>query len=115
MSITKKTTKVKTRYKLIGNRRKDPKEYQKEFNAKFPNLTLLTPYITARQNVTVKCNDCGNIWQTMPLTLLTHKYGCTKCSYKHRGISRRQSQKDFWDKLKKINPNVIISSIEKEA
>ena len=108
MSITKKTTKVKIKSKLIGNRRKDPKEYQKEFNAKFPNLTLLTPYITARQNVTVKCNDCGNIWQAMPLTLLTHKYGCTKCSYKHRGISRRQSQKDFWDKLKKINPNVRI-------
>lgn len=108
MSITKKTTKVKIKSKLIGNRRKDPKEYQKEFNAKFPNLTLLTPYITARQSVIVKCNDCGYIWQTSPLTLLTHKYGCTKCSYKHRGISRRQSQKEFWDKLKKINSNVRI-------
>lgn len=108
MSITNNTTKVKIKSKLTGNRRKDPKEYQKEFDAKFPNLTLLTPYITARQNVTVKCNDCGYIWQTMPLTLLTHKYGCTKCSYKHRGISRRQSQKDFWDKLKKINPNVRV-------
>lgn len=40
MSITKKTTKVKIKSKLTGNRRKDPKEYQKEFDAKFPKLYL---------------------------------------------------------------------------
>lgn len=93
-----------------SNRRKDPKEYQKEFDAKFPNLTLLTPYISGKRNVTVKCNKCGNVWNVQPLELLLHKYGCNICANRHTGFVSRKTLKDFWLDLKKVNPNVYIKS-----
>lgn len=91
-----------------NNRRKDPNEYEKEFNIKFPNLTLLTPYVSSRRMITVKCNNCGNIWKTKPLTLLRQKYGCNICASKHTGTASRKTLMSFWHELKRVNQDVYI-------
>lgn len=88
-------------------RRMDPKEYERRFNEKFPNLILLTRYVNSRTPIKVKCNRCGHVWSTSPSSLLNKKYGCRVCYFHHRGLSDRKSQQQFWADLKKVNPSIL--------
>ena len=95
--------------KIWGNyHRLDPKQYEKRFNDRFPNLTLLTRYVNKHTDVKVKCNICGHIWETDPICLLDRKFGCKVCSSRHRGFNDRKTQKQFWHDLREVNPNILV-------
>lgn len=95
--------------KIWGNyHRLDPKQYEKQFNDKFPNLTLLTKYVNGRTDIKVKCDICGHIWLTNPTSLLTRKLGCQVCANRRSGLNGRKSQQQFWNDLKIVNPNVVV-------
>lgn len=88
--------------------RLDSKQYEKRFNDKFPNLTLSTKYVNGRTDIKVKCDICGSVWLTNPISLLARKFGCQVCANRHSGLGDRKSQQQFWNDLKIVNSNVLV-------
>lgn len=88
---------------ILGNALTN-EEVQKRLDEGFAQkVTLLSNYISRREKITLKCEDCGNIWDTLAQSVIYNKYkhycpncGITKrinlkCSYCGKEIQRRPS------------------------
>ncbi|QFJ53779.1 zinc-ribbon domain-containing protein [Pseudobutyrivibrio xylanivorans] len=84
---------------------------QEEFIEKLANVTqnilVIGKYTGARNKISVKCVNCGHIWEATPTNLLKGR-GCPKCSYAARGLKHRVNATDYINKLKENNPNVEV-------
>ena len=80
-------------------RKKTHEEFINEIKEKFGNkYTILEEYQGAKVKISVRHNDCGNIWEISPTNLLTG-YGCPVCN----GGSQR-THKNFVKIIDKMYP-----------
>jgi len=63
----------------IKKQTKTNDDFIKEIGKIAPNIELISNYKGARLYVTVKCNQCGNIWETLPTNLLKGR-NCPECA-----------------------------------
>lgn len=63
--------------------KKSDEEFKKELKTKHPNLIPLTEYRGDGKYVTLKCEKCGYIWDTLPTNILRKK-GCPRCQGKQK-------------------------------
>lgn len=53
---------------------------QRVFEKYGDKYEILSEYKSAREHITVKCNNCGKIWQVTPDNLISKRSGCPVCS-----------------------------------
>ena len=91
-------------------KKKTTEEFKKELYKINPNIEILGTYINNKTKINCKCKIDGYEWCPTPTGLLSKK-GCPKCSHKIK-----LTQKEFEEKLFKVNPNIkIMSSFNKYA
>ena len=86
--------------------RKTHEQFVDELQAINPCIKVLGRYITATTKIQVRCEECGNIWDTMPSTLLCGR-GCPECGKKKVSAALRKSNQEFTTKLSAVNPDII--------
>ncbi|MDO4759945.1 MAG: zinc-ribbon domain-containing protein [Candidatus Saccharibacteria bacterium] len=65
--------------KCAGRRKRTNSEFIEDLLEKQPNLTPLDTFKNTSIKIRVKCNTCGNIWESKPANLLSG-FGCPKCA-----------------------------------
>lgn len=103
--------------KCIGKRKITHEEFVKKFNLLQPNsrIIFLSKYNGERTKIKCKCSVCGNIWETLPNTLLKLiGTGCKQCNINEK--VRTEAIKDHEGFLKRyceLNPNSNITFLSK--
>lgn len=87
--------------------RKTHEEFMMELFNINPNVTLMGKYTGAFQKINVRCNLCGNIWDSAASNLLYAK-GCPKCSMKLVASKIRKSPKQFEEEMNALHPELIF-------
>ncbi len=72
-----------------------------------PNVTILGEYTNSDKPIFVRCNLCGREWLPTGTSLLAGK-ACAVCSRKRGAQKRIESQEEFEENLKKINPYIEV-------
>ena len=85
--------------------RKTHEQFVDELQAINPGIKVLGKYITATTKIRVKCEECGNIWDTKPSTLLCGR-GCPECGKKKVSAALRKSNQEFTTELSAVNPDI---------
>jgi hypothetical protein len=88
------------------NSRIRPFSYCQKVLDKF-ELDLLSDYIGASFDITVKCRRCGEVFKTTIAYLTKYKIGCKKCNELERTLEKEQS---FLDILSELNPHIKMKS-----
>lgn len=105
--FTSKEWKEIEQYAYSNAKAKTHNDFIKEMQKIHPTIEVLGVYQNANKRVTVKCNNCGNIWEGVPANMLSGD-GCKKCGTKLAHLSTIKSQESFEKELAKVNPNVLI-------
>lgn len=100
---------------------KNTKKYTKDtFNERLKELgrndvVLIGEYVNSDTPSTFKCTnpECGHEWVTAPGNILFNGYTCPRCNYRRTGNRNNVTQKDFEEKVKELNPNVIKIGVYK--
>jgi len=71
-------------------------------------IIMLGEFLNYKTLIKVKCNICGNIWDSLPSNLVSKSrgHGCKKCFLKNK----TKTHKSFINELHIINPNIDILS-----
>lgn len=83
--------------------RKTPKQYEKEFRERNPNLVLLSPYTGSLNPVKVRCAKCGHEWSPRAESVIRGN-GCPVCA----DNAKRKTQEEFLEELSEVNNQVEI-------
>lgn len=82
---------------------KTNEEFLSEFREKnHHNITPLEEYKNNHTKIKFLCNDCGNIWNANPQSILRGQ-GCGKCSKRIR-----KTQEEFVNQMKEKHPNIEV-------
>lgn len=92
----------KTRKALLSN----TKEFIRKLSFVDPNIVITSEYISTRDEISCRCEVCGNIFQKRPMLLL-RGYGCPACAEKHARESQLLLEDEFLRRLKNVNPSII--------
>ena len=87
--------------------RKTHEEFEMELLNINPDVTLMGKYTGAFQKISVRCNLCGNIWDSTARNLL-YARGCPKCSMKLVASKIRKSPKQFEEEMNSLHPELIF-------
>lgn len=71
------------------------------------SIEPLEKYSGANNRILVRCKNCGYEWSPRAIELLTGN-GCRKCKYKNLAEKKRRTPEQFVEKMKDINPNILI-------
>lgn len=71
-------------------------------------MQLISEYIGNEKPITCKCKKCGNIWTTLPKTLITNGAGCPICGKAKASLSERKTHNQFVEELEEVNPNIEV-------
>ena len=72
------------------------------------DVQLISEYIGNEKPITCKCKKCGNIWTTLPKTLITNGAGCPICGKAKASLSERKTHNQFVEELEEVNPNIEV-------
>jgi len=79
-----------------------------------PNFTLISEFKGWRENITRKCNVCGDIRTVQARCLIEKKNGkirgCTVCVAREKALSKRKTHEKFIEELKSVNSNIDVLS-----
>lgn len=89
--------------------KKSHNEFIEEMAQNKPDIEVLGQYTSARSKILCRCKKCGFEWSVMASSVL-HKKGCPKC-----GKSLKLSHEEFVNRIKDIDPNIIILSTYKNS
>ena len=64
--------------------RKSNEKFVKELQENNPNIELLSPYVTNKVKVKVRCKTCRHVWLANPGHLVKG-HGCPKCAGRNQG------------------------------
>lgn len=87
-------------------RGKTTEEVAKEVKNK--DVELISEYVGNEKPITCKCRKCGNIWTTLPKTLVTNGAGCPKCGKAKAIKGETKSQEKFEEEMYEVNPYIEI-------
>jgi ribosomal protein S27E len=83
-------------------------DYLKRLNPEFlKKITVLSDYKKVNSPIKVKCNECGNEWDTKP-SHLKREYGCKICGHNKRVEKTTLTSEDFIKKVNSIYRDDII-------
>lgn len=92
---------------------RDKEDFAREIEDKYPDIELLSDYVNNRTKVKVRSKKCGHEWYRTAGDLLINP-NCPICSKKEWAESRKKTNEEFADELKKINPNIsLLGTYEK--
>ncbi|MFW6047524.1 MAG: DUF2726 domain-containing protein [Candidatus Woesearchaeota archaeon] len=90
--------------KCNGGILKTHREYIKEIYELYKcEYSVLSYYNKARDNVLMKHNKCGNVFETNASAFVNGYRKCPECSFEQRILNSRKTYKEFKEDLKKIN------------
>ena len=72
------------------------------------DVELISSYTGNEKPIRCRCKKCGNVWVTLPKTLITNGAGCPKCGKEKAIKGETRSRDDFVLELHKVNPNIKI-------
>ena len=79
-----------------------------------PNFTLLSEFSGWRENITRKCNVCGDVRTIKARNLIEKKNGkprgCIVCVARERASSKRKSHNQFIEELASVNSKIEVLS-----
>ena len=90
-----------------ANRKKTTEEFAEELSSLNPNLKLLSPYVTARKSIWVRCLIHDLEWRTNPDSLLRFPH-CRECSNEKLRAERTKSHKTFLQEMATVNEQILI-------
>lgn len=93
----------------MSNIRLKPEEFADRLKKVNSKVIQLQDYVVARERISVKCADCGYIWDALPTNLL-HSQGCPRCSHKQSGIRQRLSHEEFINRISSKNKSIKVIS-----
>lgn len=82
-------------------------QYVEKLSSVNPNITTVGTYIDTKHKIKVRCEVCGNEWDSMPRDLLKG-HGCRECAYRHISNNKTKTHDEFVQKMLIINPNIEI-------
>lgn len=85
------------------------RNFESEIKAMHPNIKILSEVVNGSTKVKLKCSLDDYEWESRPYDLL-RGHGCHYCN----GVPR-YTTKSFKEKIRKINPNIIILGEYKNA
>lgn len=92
--------------KIIGKSNiKDINEYAELLDSL--ELTIISNYINASTPVTIKCNVCGNAFESTLTYLSQHRIGCPTCA---KEKTRKEKMDIFLSNLNSMNPKIHMVS-----
>lgn len=80
-------------------------EFSNIVKEKFPDIEILTPYVSPRVKITRKCNVCGDVRDVQP-RLLMEGHGCQICASRERAKEKTKTHEQFVKEMKQVNPNI---------
>lgn len=92
-----------------GHRRYTQESFERVVYSKNNNIKILGKYVNTSTPVLVKCKLCGKLWKPTGESLLLGK-GCSNCKQKNAIRQRILTQNEFENKMRGINPNIILQS-----
>lgn len=92
------------------SRKMTTEEFEEKIKVVNPDVTILGEYKGNHRPIKVKCNHCGRIWNPTPHGLISG-YGCIQCHID----STRTSQKEFEEKVRAVNPEIVVLGKYKKA
>lgn len=87
--------------------RKTERVFLEQMRSIHPEIEILGNYTTSKSKISVRCTICGNIWESIPNSLLLGR-GCPKCGNKRAGDKNRKKHDDFVKDLAAINPDIAV-------
>ena len=72
----------------------------------FPELIPIGEYNKIKDQITVRCSNCGGVFIIGVKHIMNRRHGCPKCREKPVKITK----KIFLDKMQRINPSIEIIS-----
>ena len=85
-------------------RKKTQKQFVDELHEVNPNITVIGEYNGSSNKILVKCNICGNKWESEPSSLLAGN-GCSSCSG-----NKRKTTEDFKKEIQLLHPSITVLS-----
>ena len=77
-----------------------------------PNYTLLSDFNGWREDITRKCNICGDVRTVKARSLIEKNHGkiriCPVCAAKERAKQKCKTHNKFIEELVSINPNIDV-------
>lgn len=93
-------------------------EVQKRIRDTFAqNVELISDYVNKRGSITLKCNDCGHVWETIAQNVLygnVKAHQCPKCgtiTSRKKLLSCANCGKEFWrtqSEIKRTKADIFI-------
>ena len=87
-------------------RKKTHEEYVAELAIKNPNIEVIGKYLGDKIKIEHHCLIHGIYWYAMPSNVLRGK-GCKICQKEKFHNSRTKTHREYVEKLKQLNPNII--------
>lgn len=75
------------------------------------DVELISDYLGNEKPINCKCKKCGNIWTTLPKTLITNGAGCPVCGRQKANLSESKSHEQFVIELQNVNPDIEVIGI----
>ena len=87
------------------SKRKTHEEFVNDVKNKSPNTIVISKYVGRTKNIDCKCAICDYNWTTKAMNLLQGS-GCPKCGRHKSDATRRRTNDQFLEMLKKKNPDI---------
>lgn len=72
------------------------------------DVEIISEYKGNEKPISCKCRKCGNMWTTLPKTLITNGAGCPICGRRKANRSEMKSHEQFVKEISVVNPNIEI-------
>lgn len=92
---------------MAGLPPKDPKQFVREAQAKFPTLQVIGIYVNKKKKIEFGCSIHGNTWMASPFVVMQAKTACPICR-EEIAEDKRLTTQDIKERVALINPNIEI-------
>ena len=93
--------------KISKSRTKSHDSFIYELKKVNQTIDILGEYRNSKAKIQCKCRICGNVWNTIPSSLL-RGHGCPRCGKIKCANSRKKSQEQFVLEMRNVNSNIEI-------
>ncbi len=95
------------RERIDAAHRKTHEEFIRDIKYINPSVMVLGKYQGNKTRIKCRCNTCGNIWETIPQSLMKGT-GCPKCGNKKAAHKNSKTQEEFVQELSAKNPFITV-------
>lgn len=93
--------------KCGGTMQKSHEEFVEDLKSKRNDVIIIGRYVKALQKAKFRFLKCGHEWDITPAHILSSRR-CPQCAHYHRGDSQRLTMKIVMERLRLIDPNLVV-------